>query len=44
MTTLTVPPVIPSPREDAKKLHKAFKGLNFYLYMHIKKNMHILIF
>ncbi|RZC03391.1 Annexin D5 [Glycine soja] len=27
MTTLSVPPVIPSPREDAIKLHKAFKGL-----------------
>ncbi|XP_004513248.1 annexin D5-like [Cicer arietinum] len=27
MSTLTVPPVLPSPREDAKKLHKAFKGL-----------------
>ncbi|CAL5207786.1 unnamed protein product [Lathyrus oleraceus] len=27
MTTLTIPPTIPSPREDAKKLHKAFKGL-----------------
>ncbi|XP_020206330.1 annexin D5 [Cajanus cajan] len=27
MSTLTIPPVIPSPREDAIKLHKAFKGL-----------------
>ena len=27
MSTLTQPPVLPSPREDAKKLHKAFKGL-----------------
>jgi len=31
MATLTVPPVIPSPREDAKKLHKAFKGFDFKL-------------
>lgn len=30
MSTLTVPPVLPSPREDAKKLHKAFKGGEFY--------------
>ncbi|RDY01854.1 Annexin D5, partial [Mucuna pruriens] len=27
MSTLSVPPVIPLPREDAVKLHKAFKGL-----------------
>ncbi|KAG4906252.1 hypothetical protein AAZX31_20G011100 [Glycine max] len=27
MTTLSIPPLIPSPREDAIKLHKAFKGL-----------------
>ncbi|KAG2377190.1 Annexin D5 AnnAt5 [Vigna angularis] len=27
MSTLSIPPVIPSPREDAVKLHKAFKGL-----------------
>ncbi|KAK7310403.1 hypothetical protein RJT34_07897 [Clitoria ternatea] len=27
MSTLTIPPVVPSPREDARKLHKAFKGL-----------------
>ncbi|CAI8605385.1 unnamed protein product [Vicia faba] len=27
MSTLTIPPMVPSPREDAKKLHKAFKGL-----------------
>ncbi|KAL2347831.1 hypothetical protein Fmac_001831 [Flemingia macrophylla] len=27
MSTLTIPPVIPSPREDGIKLHKAFKGL-----------------
>ncbi|CAJ1932757.1 unnamed protein product [Sphenostylis stenocarpa] len=27
MSTLRIPPVIPSPREDAIKLHKAFKGL-----------------
>ncbi|KAH9745971.1 Annexin [Citrus sinensis] len=27
MSTLTIPPVIPTAREDAKNLHKAFKGL-----------------
>ncbi|XP_027362003.1 annexin D5-like [Abrus precatorius] len=27
MSTLTVPPLIPTPREDAVKLHKAFKGI-----------------
>ncbi|XP_045806871.1 annexin D5-like [Trifolium pratense] len=27
MATLTLPPVVPTPREDCKKLHKAFKGL-----------------
>ncbi|KAJ1393730.1 Annexin [Sesbania bispinosa] len=27
MSTLTIPPVLPTPREDAVKLHKAFKGL-----------------
>ncbi|KAK7295896.1 hypothetical protein VNO77_42225 [Canavalia gladiata] len=27
MSTLTIPPVIPTPREDAAKLYKAFKGL-----------------
>ncbi|KAI3736086.1 hypothetical protein L6452_15619 [Arctium lappa] len=26
MSTLMVPPVLPSPRDDAKHLHKAFKG------------------
>ncbi|QCD89440.1 annexin D5-like [Vigna unguiculata] len=27
MSTLSIPPVLPSAREDAVKLHKAFKGL-----------------
>ncbi|XP_057445121.1 annexin D5-like isoform X2 [Lotus japonicus] len=27
MSTLTVPPMLHSPRDDARKLHKAFKGL-----------------
>ncbi|KAK7407717.1 hypothetical protein VNO78_09748 [Psophocarpus tetragonolobus] len=27
MSTLSIPPLIPSPREDAIKLHKAFKGI-----------------
>ena len=36
MATLTVPPVIPSPREDAKKLHKAFKGLILILIFFMK--------
>ncbi|KAJ4710157.1 Annexin [Melia azedarach] len=27
MSTLTIPPVIPSPREDAKNLNKAFRGI-----------------
>jgi len=26
MSTLSIPPVLPSAREDAVKLHKAFKG------------------
>ncbi|WVZ12245.1 hypothetical protein V8G54_016775 [Vigna mungo] len=32
MSTLSIPPVIPSPREDAVKLHKAFKAMSLWLH------------
>lgn len=32
MSTLAIPAKVPSPRDDARSLHDAFKGITFFRF------------